>query len=170
MNFVLQGRLFWVEHIDSVTQTNTMQNKIKVFHSQFNRDATGVMWANFPDLVNTQVNTGFQTIWRLGPRHQSITVEKSIIHLQESVFTYPPLDRKDPSWCSLSQSKERQESKILNPHVEQAWTKNCPLFQTCLASDAGHVLSTFMYASEGMEFGSHPLLDRVEQLHTANAL
>lgn len=29
---------------------------------------------------------------------------------------------------------------------------------------------TFMYASKGMKFGSHPLLDCVEQLHTADTL
>lgn len=33
-----------------------------------------------------------------------------------------------------------------------------------------HRLNTFMDSSEGMKFGSDPLLDRVEQLHAADPL
>ena len=32
------------------------------------------------------------------------------------------------------------------------------------------ILITFVDASEGMKFGPHPLLDRIEQLHTADSL
>lgn len=32
------------------------------------------------------------------------------------------------------------------------------------------VWGTFVYVSEGVKFGPHPLLDRVEQLHAADPL
>lgn len=32
------------------------------------------------------------------------------------------------------------------------------------------ILSTFMYVAKGVKFGPDPLLDRVEQLHTADPL